>query len=80
MASPTNLETVREKVQALKDIENAKNGLDELEKMVPPHLLLMIRMKSEQAIADYLKHGEGGRLALLHLALTVNHKICRDEL
>ena len=67
-------------LQQLKDIENAQAAIRELETMIPERVKLQIQTKTSQAIADYLRHGEGGRLALLHLALTVNLRICKDEL
>lgn len=67
-------------LQQLKDIENAQAAIRELEAMIPERVKLQIQVKTGQTIRDYLAHGEGGRMALLHLALTVNLRICKDEL
>lgn len=66
--------------QSLKDIENAQAALRELDLLIPEKAKLAIYVRTRQVMADYLRHGETGKLCLLHLALTVNLKVVKDEL
>lgn len=63
-----------------KSIANAEAALRELDTMIPEKYKLAVKTKTLAVLEDYLRHGEAGRWCLLHLALTVNLKICKDEL
>jgi hypothetical protein len=67
-------------VQGLKDIENAQAALRELDTMIPEKYKLAVSSRTREVMQDYLRHGEMGKLCLLHLALTVNLKVVKDEL